>query len=88
MFIKDGEGNIMCSDSEIKRRWREYFDTLLNTRNRRKDLEETKKVQGLMRPITEEEVVAQLEKMKNRKGNGPDEFPIEVVKSLGQTGIF
>ena len=39
MFIKDGEGNIMCSDSEIKRRWGEYFDKLLNTKNRRKDFE-------------------------------------------------
>ena len=25
--------------------------------------------------------------MKNRKATGPDEFPIEVVKSLGQTGL-
>ena len=36
------------------------------------------------------EVKIQLEKMKNRKATGPDEFPIEVVKvvkSLGQTGL-
>ena len=87
MFVKDGEGKIMSSDRDIKRRWREYFDRLLNTRNRRKDLEETEKVEGPMRQITEEEVVKQMEKMKNRKATGPDEFPIEAVKSLGQTGI-
>jgi len=88
MFIKEGEENIMYSDSEIRRRWFEYFDTLLNTKKRRKDLEETEKVERLMRPKTEEEVVSQLEKMKSRKANGLDEFPIEVAKSLGQTGIF
>ena len=26
--------------------------------------------------------------MKIRKATGPDEFPIELVKSLGQTGTF
>jgi hypothetical protein len=40
-----------------------------------------------MRLISESEVKIQLEKMKNRKPTGPDEFPIEVVKSLGQTGL-
>jgi len=29
-----------------------------------------------------------LEKMKNRKATGSDEFPLEVVKSLGQIGRF
>ena len=33
-------------------------------------------------PRTEEKT------LKNRKATGLDEFPIEVVKSLGQTGIF
>ena len=45
MFIKDGEGNITCSDSEMKRRWREYFDKLFNIKNRRKDVEEMEKVE-------------------------------------------
>ena len=83
IFIKDGEGNIICSDSGIKGRWREYFNKLLNTRNRRKELEEMEKVERPMRPINEEEVVTKLEKMKNRKATEPDECPIEVVKSLG-----
>lgn len=40
-----------------------------------------------MRQVTEEEVKLQLDRMKNKKATGPDEFPIEVVKSLGATGV-
>ena len=87
IFVKDREGKILCGDDDIKKRWREYFDKLLNTKNRRKDLERNDRIEGPMRPISESEVKIQLEKMKNRKATGPDEFPIEVVKSLGQTGL-
>jgi len=39
------------------RRWLEYFNTRLNSKNRRRDFEVKKKVEGPMRQITEEEVV-------------------------------
>ena len=59
----------------------------MNTKNWRKDLDRIDRVEGPARLISEVEVKAQLEKMKNRKATGPDELPIEVVNSLGQTGI-
>jgi hypothetical protein len=37
IFVKDREGKILCADDDIKKRWREYFDKLLNTKNQRKD---------------------------------------------------
>ena len=40
-----------------------------------------------MRLISKSEVKTQLAKIKNRKATGPDVFPIEVVKSLGQIGL-
>ena len=87
IFVKDSEGKIMCEDTDIKKTWSEYFNRLLNTRNSRKDLEELDKVEGPMDLVTEEEVKTQLDRMKNKKATGPDEFPIEVVKKLGGTGI-
>ena len=40
MFIKDGDGRSYV----VTVSWREYLDKLLNTKNRRKDLEGTEKV--------------------------------------------
>ena len=33
--------------------------------------------------MTRDEVKSQLERMKRRKATGPDEFPVEVLKRLG-----
>mgnify|MGYP001801430375 CR=1 FL=1 len=65
----------MCGDDDIKKRWREYFDKLLNTKSQRKDLEGNNRIEGPMRSIHEAEVEIQLEKMKNKKATGPYEFP-------------
>ena len=54
--------------------------------NWRKALDRIDRVEGPARLVSEVEVKTQLEKMKNRMATGPDEFPLEVVKSLGQTG--
>jgi len=82
-FVKDSEGKILSEGEEIKERWRQYFSLLLNTKNERKELEEADKIEGPIPQITREEVKKQLEKMKNGKAAGPDEFPIEIVKKLG-----
>ena len=62
-FVKDKEGNVMCEDDTIKSRWKEYFNTLLNTKNKRKVLPETEPVQGPIENIRETEVKVQLNKM-------------------------
>ena len=36
--VKNGNGDILSQDEDIKQRWQEYFDELLNTRNRRDEL--------------------------------------------------
>ena len=51
----------------------------MNTKYWRKDLDRRDRVEGPARLISDVEVKTQLEKMKNRKTTGPDEFPIEVV---------
>ena len=86
-FVRSGSGDILSQDEDIKQRWQEYFNKLLNTRNRREELGEVDAVEGPIAQVTEEEVKKQLEKMKTGKATGPDAFPIELVKSLGNDGI-
>ena len=86
-FVKNGNGDILSQDEDIKQRWQEYFDELLNTRNRRDELGEADAVEGPIAEVTQEEVKKQMEKMKTGKATGPDAFPIEIVKRLGDEGI-
>ena len=66
-FVKNGNGDILSQDEDIKQRWQEYFDELLNTRNRRDELGEADAVEGPIAEVTEEEVKKQMEKMKTVK---------------------
>lgn len=40
-----------------------------------------------MQVIKEKEVKRQLDRTKKKKATGPEEFPIEVVRNLGNAGI-
>ena len=86
-FVKDENGEILSEDDDIKKRWKEYFDMLLNTQNRRKVLDRVDKIEGPIETVSEEEVKQQLQKMKKGKATGPDELPIEVVKMMDELGV-
>ena len=45
-YIKDSNGSILTDADEIKARWKESFETLLNIENEREELEPTDPVQG------------------------------------------
>ncbi|XP_037787798.1 uncharacterized protein LOC119583401 [Penaeus monodon] len=85
--IKDANENILSNDRQIKNRWKEYFQHLMNVENER----EHRSIQPLagepMERITETEVKVALRKMKNGKSVGPDNIPAEVRKHLGNTGV-
>ena len=66
-FVKDENGEILSEDDDIKKRWKEYFDMLLNTQNRRKVLDRVDKIEGPIETVSEEEVKQQLQKMKKGK---------------------
>ena len=44
-YIKDSNGTILTDEDEIKARWKESFETLLNVENEREELEPTDPVQ-------------------------------------------
>ena len=45
-YIKASNGTILTDEDEIKARWKESFETLLNVDNERDELEPTDPVQG------------------------------------------
>ena len=66
-IIKDMDENLLHRDENIKRRWREYFEQLLNTENEREELGEVQKVEGPVMEVQDAEVNQTLSKMKNGK---------------------
>ena len=89
--IKDEDQKFLVRDEEIKERWRQYFDKLLNGSSTQ-DLDDlTIQRQDMnhnyMRRISESEVKEALKRMKSRKVVGPDRIHIEVWRCLGEMGV-
>ena len=62
--IKDRNGRILQDEEQIKNRWKEYFDTLLNVENERGELEEVAKSRRTDRSNIQR---------GDKEGNGEDE---------------
>ena len=86
IYINDTGGNILTDHEKINDRWQEYIDELFKT-NARKEPDKCDATEGTIPRITDEEIRKQLDKLKNRKANGPDNLPIELWKLVGDAGI-
>nr|XP_009768975.1 PREDICTED: uncharacterized protein LOC104219904 [Nicotiana sylvestris] len=81
-------------DSQIRRRWKTYFQKLLNEVGDRDivldELEhsESHTDSGYCRRIKVEEVVGAMSKMSRGKATGPDEIPVEFWKCVGKTVLI
>ena len=71
--IKNENDNVMVNLEAVLKRWKEYFEKLMNE----------EEVNGCSR----EEVKNALRRMKKGKAVGPDELPVEVWKCMGKMGI-
>ncbi|XP_063594367.1 uncharacterized protein LOC134771355 [Penaeus indicus] len=79
--VKSKDERILKDEENIKNRWKSYFEELYNEENER--VQNTAPVQGPFREITSQEVKGALKRMKKNKACGPDGFPVEVWKVLG-----
>ncbi|KAK3555174.1 hypothetical protein QTP86_010043 [Hemibagrus guttatus] len=88
--IKDRDGRVLTSEESVQRRWKEYFEELMNEENEReKRVEGVNSVEQNVDKIRKDEVRKALKKMKSGKAVGPDDIPVEVWKCLrGSSGIF
>ncbi|KAK3507156.1 hypothetical protein QTP70_009289 [Hemibagrus guttatus] len=86
--IKDRDGRVLTSEESVQRRWKEYFEELMNEENEReKRVEGVKSVEQKVDKIRKDEVRKALKRMKSGKAVGPDDIPVEVWKCLGEAAV-
>nr|CDJ90886.1 Endonuclease exonuclease phosphatase and RNA-directed DNA polymerase (reverse transcriptase) domain containing protein [Haemonchus contortus] len=85
--VRNSEGAILRKPGEVRRRWKEYFDRLLNEEFARGNSSHLEATAGPIKLWTEDEVRIAIGKMKVGKATGPDGVPIEAWKALGEHGI-
>ncbi|KAK3542091.1 hypothetical protein QTP86_013424 [Hemibagrus guttatus] len=86
--IKDRDGRVLTSEERVQRRWKEYFEELMNEENEReKRVEVVNSVEQKVDKIRKDEVRKALKRMKSGKAVGPDDIPVEVWKCLGEAAV-
>ncbi|KAK3512337.1 hypothetical protein QTP70_005806 [Hemibagrus guttatus] len=86
--IKDRDGRVLTSEKSVQRRWKEYFEELMNEENEReKRVEGVNSVEQKVDKIRKDEVRKALKRMKSGKAVGPDNIPVEVWKCLGEAAV-
>ncbi|KAK3511648.1 hypothetical protein QTP70_014584 [Hemibagrus guttatus] len=76
------------SEESVQRRWKEYFEELMNEENEReKRVEGVNSVEQKVDKIRKDEVRKALKRMKSGKAVGPDDIPVEVWKCLGEAAV-
>ena len=86
--IKDENGNVMVNSEAVLKRWKEYFEKLMNEENNRDPrTEEAEVVNEEVNCVSREEVKNALRRMKKGKAVGPDELPVEVWECMREMGI-
>ena len=78
----------MISSQTVLKRWKEYFEKLMNKENDRDPRTETVEVVNkAVNSVSREEVKNALRRVKKSKAVGPDELPVEVWKCIGEIRI-
>ena len=86
--IKDENGNVMVNSEAVLKRWKEYFEKLMNEENNRDPrTEEAEVVNDEVNCVSREDIKNALRRMKKGKDAGPDELPIEVWKCMEKLWI-
>lgn len=87
-LVKKEDGDLLTHPEEIKRRWKEYFDNLLNVNNCTGEIEAIQCEDSTTEDdITMLEVEVAVQKMKMGKATGMDEISIEMIKAAGPLGM-
>jgi len=84
--IRNQEGDIIIKELEVKRRWREYFNTLLNVENDREPPTDIPPTEGPVKIIGLHETKLALKKMKTGKAPGCSGLTIDLLKALNGHG--
>ena len=87
-MMKDKDGNVMTDEESVLRMWKEYYMGLMNEENERERREiDAERVNLEVESVSKEEVMENMQRMKNGKAVGPDDIPVEVWKCLGESAL-
>ena len=87
-MMKDKDGNVMTDEESVLRIWKEYYTGLMNEENERERREiDGERVNLEVESVSKEEVMENMQRMKNGKAVGPDDIPVEVWKCLGESAL-
>ncbi|KAK3568359.1 hypothetical protein QTP86_005440 [Hemibagrus guttatus] len=76
--IKDRDGRVLTIEESVQRRWKEYFEELMNEENdREKRVEGVNSVEQKVDKIRKDDVRKALKRMQSGKAVGPDNIPVE-----------
>ena len=77
--IKDENGIVMVNSEAVLKRWKEYFEKLMNEENNRHPrTEEVEVINEDVNCVSREEVKNAQRRIKKGKAVRPDELPVEV----------
>ena len=86
--IKEENGNVMVNSEAMLKKWKEYFEKLINEENNKDHrAEEAEVVNEKVNCVSREEVKNALRRMKKGKAVAPDELPVEVWRCMGKMKI-
>ena len=83
-MVKDAAGTVLINEEGVLKRWRDYFEELMNVENPMESREEEPPlINSPVHDMSRDEVQTALKKMKKAKALGPDNIPIETCLTLG-----
>ena len=86
--MKDKDGNVITDEVSVLRMWKEYYMGLMNEEHERERREiDGERVNLEVESVSKEEVMENMQRMKNGKAVGPDDIPVEVWKCLGESAL-
>ena len=86
--MKDENSNVMVSSEAVLKRWKEYFEKLINEENDRElKTEEAKMLNKEINCVSREKVKNALRRMKKGREIVPNKLPVEVWKCMGEMRI-
>ena len=86
--LKNEQGEVLVEAKDIKERWKEYMEKLLNVENEWDGDVMADMVEGLPpNRISEEEVRTAINESKTGKASGPTEVVIEMIRAADKQGV-
>ena len=75
-MIKDERGGVLTRAEEVLKRWKDYFEGLMNVENPKERRESgAQTIDSEVQAVNKEEVKKAFKKMKKNKAVGPDNIP-------------